>query len=316
MMSSLTRRAVVVGLAVLAFPMAVNGWLSVRSEARAVALGRGAAGPSHRQEAPAQKGAPELTEFSGPYLGQPRPGTRAVPFAPGFFNKDLYSSVNFSKDGSEAYWSSQGHIYHSRQINGTWTKPEEVVFGSTRGVCPVLAPDGKRLYFNKWDAGGAIVYMERTPGGWSDIRSLPEIVNSTPDIHWNVSVDLRGNLYFTSGRTNRDVKILFSPYKNGEYGKPAPVDELKDAATICPHVAPDGSYLIFVQTDPDKQDKSLYIVFKRKDGGWTTPRNVSDIVGGKGFCPTVSPDGKYLFFFDKGSMYWADASFIDDLRSR
>jgi Tol biopolymer transport system component len=265
----------------------------------------------------AQEKALDSTEFAGEYLNQPKPGTKAVPFANGFFPKGIYSSINFSKDGSEAYWSSQASIYQSKQINGKWTKPEAISINSINGTCPVLSPDDKRLYFITWDDNGAkICFVERTSTGWSDTHFLPEIINSTPSIHWNIAVDLKGNIYFATGRTNTDVKILFSEYNNSEYTEPKVIENLKDAATICPYVAPDGSYLIFVKSELETHDKGLYIMFKKKDGGWTKETSITDIIGGRGFSPRVTSDGKYLFFFDKSTMYWADASFIEELRKK
>jgi Tol biopolymer transport system component len=32
-------------------------------------------------------------------------------------------------------------------------------------------------------------------------------------------------------------------------------------------------------------------------------------------CPTVSPDGRYLFFIRNGRVYWVDAAIIDAQRA-
>lgn len=262
----------------------------------------------------------EFTTFSGDYLGQPRPGVKAVPFAPAFFGSGIYSSVCFSRDGSEAYWSSQSSIICSRRIGGKWTRPEAIRINSIPGNCPVLSHDDRRLYFVTWDeTGGKICFVERTATGWSATRFLPEVINSTPHIHWNLSLDLAGNLYFATGRTNQDVQILCSPLRNGTYAKPEVIAELKDAFTICPYVAPDGSYLLFTKTELSGNgghDKGIYIMFRKKAGGWTQPTSLTDVIGARGFCPSVTRDGKYIVFMEKGGMYWADASFIEGMRKQ
>lgn len=51
-----------------------------------------------------------------------------------------------------------------------------------------------------------------------------------------------------------------------------------------------------------------------KFGHWGREINISEIIGANGFCPYVSNDGRYLFFFNKDNMYWADASFIEEIR--
>jgi len=263
----------------------------------------------------AQSKTPELTEYKSNYLGQPAPGNKAVPFAAGFFNKNIYSSVVFSNDGKEAYWSTQSCIYQSKQLNGTWTKPEPLNLISGKPTCPMLLPDNKRLYFNDWN-NGTIYYAERTDAGWSKPTPLPEVINSTSNIHWNISVDNKRNLYLAFGESNTDVKILYSEFKNGEYTKPALIESLKDETTICPYVAPDGSYLIYVKfTVTEKSnDRAFYIMFKNKSERWGKEINISEIIGENGFCSYVTNDGKYLFFFNKDTMYWVDASFIEELR--
>lgn len=263
----------------------------------------------------AQELVTQFPKLAGPYLGQQLQGKIAIPFANGLFEKDIYSSIIFSNDGKEAYWSTQNNIFCSKQINGTWTQPEPLNLIPGKPTCPVLSPDNKRLYFNDW-MDGKIYFSERTGAGWSKPSLLSEVINSTPNIHWNIAVDNKGNIFLTSGKTNKDVRILYSEFKNGEYTKPVILAELKDQATICPYVAPDGAYLIYVKTilNPQRNDKAFFIMFKNKSGQWGKEINISEIIGGKGFCPNVSRDGKYFFFFNNGTMYWADASFIEDLR--
>ena len=48
---------------------------------------------------------------------------------------------------------------------------------------------------------------------------------------------------------------------------------------------------------------------------------MTDYIGGKdGICPTVTRDGRYLFFIGsadaKAIPFWVDASFIKDLRKK
>ena len=261
---------------------------------------------------------PVFSEYRGNYLNQPPPGTKAVPFAPGFFPDDAYSAVVFSSDGREAYWSSQAHMYQSRQIDGRWTKPESLIIDSLNGTCPTLSPDGKRLYFVTWnDQGIGIAYVERTSTGWSKPLFLPGIINEVAKIHWTLSLDRAGNLYFSHGGSITDIEILHSEFRNGIYTKPAVIENLKDDHTFCPFVAPDGSYLIFAKgTQPGGPGKAFFIMFKDKAGRWGRAINISDIIGASGFSPTVSPDGRFLFFCDARRMYWVDASFIAELRKR
>lgn len=167
--------------------------------------------------APAPAG-PALSELRGDYLGQPGPGPRAVPFARDFMGKGVYSSVQFSPDGSEVYWSTQASILWSHRVEGRWTRPEAIALSGMNGTCPVLSPDGKRLYFMHWDGKkGRYAQVERISSGWSETRFLPDVINTVPNLHWNLAVDRKGTLYFTSGRTNLDVQILCAEPRDGGY---------------------------------------------------------------------------------------------------
>jgi hypothetical protein len=65
----------------------------------------------------------------------------------------------------------------------------------------------------------------------------------------------------------------------------------------------------------------LYICFRQPDGNWTDRINLGDRINSKGLerFPSVSPDGKYLFFTrdtpgTEEDVYWVSAKIIDRLR--
>ena len=68
----------------------------------------------------------------------------------------------------------------------------------------------------------------------------------------------------------------------------------------------------------------LYISFRDRYGEWTEAIHMGDRINSEHFeyCPSVSPDGKFLFFTRrdssqdrKGDIYWMDAGIIEELRS-
>jgi len=79
-----------------------------------------------------------------------------------------------------------------------------------------------------------------------------------------------------------------------------------------PYIAPDESYIIY---DGEKEsgfgENDLYISFK-VNGSWSEANNLGPEINTKQteMCPSVSPDGKYLFFHrgddETGSIYWID----------
>ena len=271
----------------------------------------------------ADQGPARFPELRGGYMGQPRAGKKAVPFAPGILSPlhEYHGAITFTPDGNDMYWSayvdeSGASIWHAKRENGKWREPEFF----SKGDVPFISPDGKKFYFvaSKPVQGGTkevICIRDRTASGWSEPKELPEIINSMPRIHWQVSVDDRGNLYFGAS-AETGSRIYSSGFTGGAYGKPQMIEGLKDLEAFSPYIAPDGGYLIITKAEGGED---LVILFKKKDGTWTKGIELSGYIGTKGaFCPIVTPDGRSLFFVcgidGKYAPFWVDASFIQDLR--
>jgi Tol biopolymer transport system component len=137
-----------------------------------------------------------------------------------------------------------------------------------------------------------------------------------------------GSIYFhgfdyTDGRGGAD---LYRATLEGEsYAVP---ENLGDAVNTPQHdwdvfVAPDESYLIFASVDrPDGLGEGdLYISFARSDGSWATAKNLGEPINSSAneICPSVSPDGQYLFFTSDrtgvSEVHWVDTAFISELGS-
>jgi len=258
--------------------------------------------------------------LSGDYLGEPKPETKAVLFAPGIVSgrHTYHGSIVVTPDGNDLFWSVGGGrnivIHRMRKIGGRWTGPE--VFSP--GDAPFISPDGRKLYFVGWaqvqGTDREIIFVrDRTPSGWSEPRALPEIVNSLPAIHWGVSEDRDGTFYFSAGE-----KVRRSELSEGRYGEPVILERLKGDNAYSPFISPDGSYLL---VNKEEGGERMFLLFRKKDGTWTEAIDLEDHIGVKnGFCPAVTPDGRYLFFlgFLDGLYvpYWMETRFIDALRPK
>ena len=123
-----------------------------------------------------------------PYLGQPLPGSEAVPFAPGTLNTGLATrDITLMPDGSEIYVGiflpgfRKAVILETHQAAGRWSAPEVAAFSrDPRWRClePCISPDGRRFFFvsdrpadPRADMPGpfGIWVMERGSGGWSEL---------------------------------------------------------------------------------------------------------------------------------------------------
>lgn len=282
--------------------------------------------------------APKFPELKGPYMGQEPPGDKPQLFLPGIVSGhyDAHCTIVFSPDGKEACWTEMypprdkgygtGGVMTMKMENGKWNYPEKSKY--MKGE-PFFSPDGKRLYFISTDPlpgegkGGKenIWYMTRTTDGWSQPVPVDRVVNSMK-LHWQFSLDKKGNLYFA------DWNRIFYAERDGEtFKKPVDISEFKKNPTLkgfCPFISPDGGYLVFSSPrEKGGRNIDLYVSFRKKDGTWTDRFNLGETINASrhDIGAFVSPDNKYLFFTSVGEnrpwgIYWVDAKIIEKLRPK
>jgi hypothetical protein len=313
----------------------------------------------------AQQTTTDFSKLIGPYLGQKPPGITPELFAPGIIStRNTDWTLTFMPGGFEAYYTIQGlngynHLICIKSVNGVWQQPELASFSNPdHNADPYISPDAKKLFF--WSNGpekegeesgdnSDIWYVNRVGGGWSRPIRLDSTINTS---HWQIfpTVASNGNLYFTCNYP--DTKGGFDVYKsefvNGKYTKPVNLGDSINTNTLEqePYIAPDESYIIFASDrhSPRTRNWDLYISFKKKDGSWTTAKNMGDKINSSAMdqAAIVTSDGKYLFFSSSrtreynpaakdfsyktiinalnspqngnSDVYWVDAKVIDVLR--
>jgi Tol biopolymer transport system component len=284
-----------------------------------------------------------------PYLGQEAPGNTPVLFAPYLIDStefEIHSSLSFSPDGKELYYSlypleevgKQHVIMYLRMMNnGEWTDPEVVSFsGYFSDDGPFITPDGKKIFYcsNRpldgqgdpkpmlgWDDHD-IWYVERNDSTWSDPIHAGDIIN-TDEMEIYPSVSSLGNIYYGGYVLSSEYNMGFkaSYYENGQYTTPVILEDSINSPNMdwCPYVAPDESYLIFSSKRIGGGDwGDLYISFRKSDNEWYEPINMGNPVNTsrQEKHPSVSPDGEYLFFVRHEYIYWMKSDVIDDLRQQ
>jgi Tol biopolymer transport system component len=60
----------------------------------------------------------------------------------------------------------------------------------------------------------------------------------------------------------------------------------------------------------------MYVSFKNKDDSWTEPYDLGDILKMDANQPSISPDGKYIFFISNGQTFWVDTKIIEELKPK
>jgi uncharacterized protein (TIGR02145 family) len=264
------------------------------------------------------------------YLGQTPPGDTAEIFAPDIIsNANSHCRLTISPDGKEIFWNVadfntwESKIYCVTYNIGKWADPVIPSF-ATEGITAnvVFSPDGKKLFFEYREdvnSSWTIKYVEKVDSGWSETKSDGFLIAPSS------SFTATGKVYYSDAMAN-------TPWGNGIYAavysdtglsNSQPLPEAINTANIInytPYIAPDESYLLFASNRPmtGGNDVNMYIYISFNDEGiWSTPQKINDAINfsGKARLPSISPDGKYLFFCgDDNNFYWVDIHAIEQLK--
>jgi len=271
----------------------------------------------------------DLTALAGPYFGQRPPGRTPEPFMASTPDlQQLHGMIRFSPDGKAAYWkpvwNPRAPIFEARLVDGRWTAPAVVDFSAPNqgDDVPFLTPDGRTIFFiSQRPVDGEarrerIWTVTRAASVWSEPRLLTGVINTLPDIHWQLSTDRHGNLYFGVSRRGREGEIYCARFQDGRFLAPEKLGpEINEAGVYnySPFVYPDGNTLLFTR---GQKPARLFAAFRRTDGSWTAAVELNGLMHvDHAGNPAVTPDGKYLFFTGANAVtYWVDAAFIRDLK--
>ena len=263
----------------------------------------------------AQQG--DFPVLKGPYLGQKPPGMTPDVFAPDVLStKDFIEmGCTWTPDGREFYFgrsetsdiSSNWAIWGMREKDGVWSEPQVVAFsGVYRDISPFITPDGKYMIFyrmssqkNKTPRSSWIV--ERTGDAWGEPRFFVDAYCLTTE-------DFR-TFYFTTERseeTSKDIGQM--TLDHGIFSEPMKLEGELNSEEWEAHgsISPDGSFMLFDRVE------STFVSFRKDDGTWSRGYDL----GGKFHIPSVSPDGKYMFFESNSDIYWVSTKLIEDLKLR
>jgi hypothetical protein len=242
-------------------------------------------------------------------------------FSPGF--REIYFDVN-------SYKTKTFTSLSMRYENGHWTQPEPAFFAKYRGFQASITPDGDRLFFVAPKAEDekrrGIWMVERKQGVWAKPVLLDSPINSMFGSVGFPCVTKSRTLYFgaTAGPGGRNA-VYRSKLENDAYRSIEKLDLLPPESEYITgdfYVSPDESYIVFYSNLPGNLGQGdLYVAFQKSDGSWTKPKNLGTAVNTPGydFAPSISPDGKYLFFArdvggGQGDIYWISAAIVNGLQ--
>lgn len=258
------------------------------------------------------------TPHQGAYIDDTLPKDSALLFAKNFISTGMNErDAAFSPGMKEFYYTIQitrnfVAIVYSKKIDGNWSQPEIASFsGKYKDLEPVFHPNGKKLFFvsnrpaeegqeiNDFD----IWYVDRNEGQWSEPKNIGKPVN-TDNNEFYPSFTNDGTLYFCTKSENSigGEDLFYSSIVNDKFTEPKNMGDSINSKydEYNAHISPDGSFIIYTTHGWGKGYGSgdLYIAFKDQNGQWRSPVNMGHKINSPYFeyCPSLSPDGKYLFF--------------------
>ncbi|MBE0676927.1 MAG: PD40 domain-containing protein [Bacteroidales bacterium] len=294
----------------------------------------------------------EKETYKGDYFGQKPPGNTPEIFLPEVFNqfKYLHGKLVFAPDGRQAFWiintNDNGVEINMRWIirqdkDGVWMTPEESFLSKERKENgPSFSIDGKRVYYQSRSALNGvgpvkdidIWYRQKTGEGWGEPINIDKPVNSSDDDSqpW-VTAD--GSIIFcrtneaSAGGDKGGSDIYHSQFMNGYYSEPVCYGPGINSAyhDTEPAMSPEGSYMLFISNRPGGYSRmmNLYVSFRTPEGGWTDARCLSlDFKIDNIWFPTISYDGKYIFFcggyptehgYDSSNYYWVSTEVVNEM---
>ena len=268
------------------------------------------------------------------YFGQEPPGVIPEVFAPGIISTDdAEFGITISPSGDELYFTRTDNtgmtaIYFTKKENDNWTLPVKAPFSNTeRNLEPSFSPDGKRIYFTrrKTISTGYIpagYYVEKNNDIWGEAT---DIENPLTDVFaMYLGIANNGNIYYT-GREGANQFIFFVENQNGIYSSQKKLPpEINYGWVAHSYIAPDESYIIYDARNREDiyGNEDLYVSFRNDDGTWSNSINFGGTISTEKSenCPSISPDGRYLFFmrtetdsdWSGADIYWVRADRILD----
>lgn len=258
-----------------------------------------------------QNKATEFPILQGPYLGQKPPGMKPEIFAPGIISivgrEYDEADICFWPDGKRCIFARFGPdipefvIFESRIVDSVWSQPGPSPVIHMGGYLPCVSPDGQEIVFTtaesvrKWPTNLYVTRHEKE--GWSSPKSI--CTGMYP------SMTLDGTMYYADNGTCVFRRKIDGVYQDREIvGKHI----YPGHAGGHPGIAPDESYLVF-------GDGGLFVSFRTGENAWSKPQNMTDRLGLKNAGkPRVTYDGKYIFFYSNGDIYWVDAKIIEEFK--
>jgi len=182
------------------------------------------------------------------------------------------------------------------------------VNSSTNDFLPYITKDGLSLYFvSQRSLGKNQIFVSKRKSRNAEWEE-PEFYKllQYKDAVTGIAFDDSGRVYCSSNRNNRGDLNIWEGDSHGDKLTmlPEPVNTIK--AEMEPSVTRDGKYLFFASNRASLKDAGnihidIYVTQRKPDGSWSEPEDLGPNIniGRYNLTPSISPDGRFLFFASK-----------------
>jgi outer membrane protein OmpA-like peptidoglycan-associated protein len=185
-------------------------------------------------------------------------------------------------------------------------------------IMPIIAPDGKSLYFDRKDhpanTGGIVnddIWFSTlaTTGKWSKAENIGAPLNNKGHnfltaIAPDGNTALLGNVYEADGNMSSGLSIARRARDGWDFPQKLIIQNYYNNNKFSEfHLGADGKTIVMtVQRQDSYGNKDLYVSFANPDGTYTEPRNLGSVVNSAAteMSPFLAADGKTLYFSSDG----------------
>ncbi|MBE0644876.1 MAG: OmpA family protein [Bacteroidetes bacterium] len=181
-------------------------------------------------------------------------------------------------------------------------------------VLPVIAPDGKTLYFVRKDHPENVgrekkddIWFSRlqVDGSWGPAQNIGSPLNDDGyNFVCTVMPDnnalLLGNKYYPDGTQDEGVSMTFRSDSGWAFPVNLEIKNINNLSDLSEYTAsPDGRVIIMSVLRADSiGGRDLYVSLKKEDGTWSDPENMGTTINSKfaDITPFLAADGVTLYF--------------------
>ncbi len=219
------------------------------------------------------------------------------------------------------------------QINTTAGVPKELkaenlgpnVNSTANDITPVIAPDGKTLYFTRFNHPNNIVaandydvwFSEQREGKWQPAKNMGRPVNNqSPNTICYISPDDRTallmNVFAEDGTVlGGGVSTSRKTQSGWTASNPVALVNYQNSNQFSGfYIGPNGKVMVLsLQNQTSIGDADLYVSFKQDNGQWSEPRNMGASINTADaeYTPFLATDNQTLYFTTNGRSGYGEA---------